>query len=100
MKKKEIEINAKLSILQNYQLSLELENFSSKINQLLKENKKLQELIDQKTRDIDIQKSSEVDFAEKENIKKKIIVGLQNHQKDLEIKINELEEELEDMQDS
>ena len=98
MKKKEIEINAKLSILQNYQLSLELEHFSDKINQLLKENSKLQEEIDKQVREIDIQKSSEIDFSEKENWKKKQLLALNNKNQQLEDKIGDLEEELSDLQ--
>lgn len=98
MKKKEIEINAKLSILQNYQLSLELEHFSHKINQLLKENRKLQEEIDKQIRDIDIQKSSQVDYSEKENCKKRQLLALNNKNQELEDKIADLEVELQDLQ--
>lgn len=92
MKKKEIEVNAKLTILQNYQLSLELEAFSEKINAMLKENVRLQDFIERKNREIDIQKSSEIDFAEQENIKKRMILRLTGRSKELEEEIEELED--------
>lgn len=95
MKKKEIEINAKLSILQNYQLSTELEHFSDKINSLLKENSRLQELIATKQREITIQKSSEMEFLEKENSKKRLIMNLNNKNEELMKNIRTLEENVE-----
>lgn len=91
MKKKEIEINAKLSILQNYQLALELESFSERINLMLKENARFQQSIEKQNRDMEIQKSSQVEFLEREKVKKRQIVKLtERHEKLLE-EINDLE---------
>jgi hypothetical protein len=92
MKKKEIEVNAKLTILQNFQLSLELEAFSAKINVMLKDNVRLQDLIERKNREIEIQKSSEVDFAEQENSRKKVILRLTSRRDELQQEIASLEE--------
>jgi chromosome segregation ATPase len=42
MKKREVETTKKLSILQNFQLNMELDSHSKKIDKLIRENKKLQ----------------------------------------------------------
>ena len=47
MKKKEIETTKKLSILQNFQLNMELDSHSHKIDKLIHENKKLQSELNQ-----------------------------------------------------
>lgn len=91
MKRKEIEVNAKLTILQNFQLSLELEAFGEKIQEMLKDNVRLGDLIERKNREIDIHKSSEVDFAEQERNKKKTILRLTTREFELQREVEELE---------
>jgi hypothetical protein len=76
MKFKETEVTAKLSILQNYQLSLELEHFSTKITDQLSENMALQDNINSVSREVEIQKTAEMEFSTIENDNKKKIVEL------------------------
>ena len=65
MKNKEIQATKKLSILQNIQLSIELENQSNRVDSLIEENDKLQDLIERYKREIDSFKFIEGDFTKK-----------------------------------
>lgn len=72
----ETEVTSKMSILQNYHLSLELENFAAKISEQLAENTSLQESINSISREVEIQKMAEMEFSQIENETKKKIVDL------------------------
>lgn len=80
MKKKELEGTKKLSILQNLQLVVELENQADKIEQHLEENEKLREKCEELQREVNTHKFVEVNFSKKSVKNQKTILDLTNQQ--------------------
>ena len=95
----ETEVTSKMSILQNYHLSLELESFSSKINEQLAENSSLQESINTISREMEIQKMAESEFSQIENEAKKKIVDLTGKNSSYISYLRDVKRELEDKEE-
>lgn len=76
MKKKELEGTKKLSILQNLQLIVELENQSDKIEHHLSENEKLRTEVEELHREVNTHKCVEVNFSKKSVKNQKLILTL------------------------
>jgi hypothetical protein len=93
MKKKEVETTKKLSILQNFQLNMELDSHSKKIDKLIQENKKLQHQLNELFLTIGSYKDVEQNFYTRiEKIKKK--------KERLESKTQKICEEIEKMKEA
>ncbi len=79
-KNKEIEGSKKLSILQNLQLVVELENQSERIEYYIDQNTKLREKITELTREVSTHKYVEVNFSKKSNSNQQKILELTEQQ--------------------
>jgi chromosome segregation ATPase len=93
MKKREVETTKKLSILQNFQLNMELDSHSKKIDKLIRENKKLQNQLNELFLDIGSYKGVEKDFYRQ-------IEKIDERSHKAQEKIKKLEKEVNSMQNS
>lgn len=93
MKKKEVETTKKLSILQNFQLNMELDSHSKKIDKLIQDNKKLQNQLNELFLTIGSYKGVENNFYER-------IEKINQKSEHFREKIKKLELEIEKMKNS
>ena len=85
LKKEQLSATTRLAVLQNHQLTGELQFQSKQTQKLLFENEKLQKKVSNLQKDVDIHKQIEEELAKRSHISKGIIKKLTN-------KISELEE--------
>lgn len=86
LKKEQLETTTRLTVLQNHQLTTELEYQSKQTEKLLFKNSKLTEQVTSLNRDIEIHKQVEQELAKRSHFSQKLI-------KKLSARIKELEEE-------
>lgn len=86
LKKEQLQTTTRLTVLQNHQLTTELEYQSKQTEKLLFKNSKLQEQVTTLKRDVEIHKQVEQELAKRSHFSQKLI-------KKLSAKIKELEEE-------
>lgn len=86
LKKEQMNTTTRLTVLQNHQLTTELEYQSKQTEKLLFKNAKLQEQVTTLKRDVEIHKQVEQELAKRSHFSQKLI-------KKLSTKIKELEEE-------
>lgn len=82
----QLQTTTKLTILQNHQLTTELEYQSRQTEQLLFKNNKMKEQIDTLKRDIQIHKEVEKELAKRSHFCQKVIKKLRTQVKELEAK--------------
>ena len=90
LKKEQLATTTRLTVLQNHQLTTELEYQSKQTEKLLFKNSKLQEQVTTLKRDVEIHKQVEQELAKRSHFSQKLI-------KKLSAKIKELEEEAENL---
>lgn len=90
LKKEQMNTTTRLTVLQNHQLTTELEYQSKQTEKLLFKNAKLQEQVTTLKRDVEIHKQVEQELAKRSHFSQKLI-------KKLSAKIKELEEESENI---
>lgn len=76
LKKEQIETTNKLTVLQNHQLTTELEYQSKQTEKLLNKNTKLTEQIAQLKRDVEIHKQVEQELANRSHTSQKFIKNM------------------------
>ncbi|CAD8177752.1 unnamed protein product [Paramecium pentaurelia] len=91
LKKEQLETTTRLTVLQNHQLTTELEYQSKQTEKLLFKNSKLSEQVTSLKRDIEIHKQVEQELAKRSHFSQKLI-------KKLTAKIKELEDQQEQQQ--
>lgn len=95
LKKEQIATTNRLTVLQNHQLTTELEYQSKQTEKLLSKNTKLQDQIALLKRDVEIHKSVEQDLAKRSHNSQKKIKALSQKIKDLEEKNETLKKQRE-----
>eukprot|EP00825_Cyclidium_porcatum_P038879 TRINITY_DN4602_c0_g1_i1.p1 TRINITY_DN4602_c0_g1~~TRINITY_DN4602_c0_g1_i1.p1 ORF type:complete len:294 (-),score=72.77 TRINITY_DN4602_c0_g1_i1:42-923(-) len=84
LKKEQIETTNKLTVLQNHQLTTELEYQSKQTEKLLNKNTKLTEQIAQLKRDVEIHKQVESELANRSHTSQKFIKNMSEQIKQME----------------
>lgn len=84
MNDEQLQTTTRLTILQNQQLTTELEYQSKQCEQLLFRNNKMKEKIDALTRDVQIHQDVEKELAKRSHYSQKIIKRLKDRVRDLE----------------
>lgn len=80
----QLQTTTRLTILQNHQLTTELEHQSKQTEELLDKNKHLVQQIEQAKRDIEIHKEMEKELAKRSHFCQKVIKKLKKQAEDLE----------------
>ncbi|CAD8205680.1 unnamed protein product [Paramecium octaurelia] len=89
--KEQLETTTRLTVLQNYQMTTELEYQSKHTGKLLGEHTKLQEQVTSLKRDIEIHKQVEQELAKRSHFSQKLIKKLSSRIKDLEDQLEQKE---------
>ncbi|CAK95017.1 unnamed protein product (macronuclear) [Paramecium tetraurelia] len=89
--KEQLETTTRLTVLQNYQMTTELEYQSKQTGKLLGESTKLQEQVTSLKRDIEIHKQVEQELAKRSHFSQKLIKKLSSRIKDLEDQLEQKE---------
>lgn len=93
LKNEQIQTTKRLTVLQNYQLSTELEYQSKQTEKLLNKNQVLQDQVVTLKREIEIHKEVEKQLADKAQKCQDKLKGLTENIKDLEMELSALSEE-------
>ncbi|KAM3129413.1 hypothetical protein pb186bvf_018487 [Paramecium bursaria] len=101
LKKEQLETTTRLTVLQNHQLTTELEYQSKQTEKLLFKNSKLQEQVTSLKRDIEIHKQVEQELAKRSHFSQKLIKKLSARIKELEdIQENQQQQQEQNQQQS
>lgn len=95
MKKEQLEPKTRLTVLQNYQLTTELEYQSKQTEKLFFKNQKLIEQVKALKRDVEIHKQVETELAKRSHFCEKLIGKLRKRIQELEEESQELRAEIE-----
>lgn len=95
LKKEQLEPKTRLTVLQNYQLTTELEYQSKQTEKLFFKNQKLLEQVKALRRDVEIHKQVETELAKRSHFCEKLIGKLKKRLSEIEEESHELKAEIE-----
>lgn len=95
LKKEQLEPKTRLTVLQNYQLTTELEYQSKQTEKLFFKNQKLLEQVKALRRDVEIHKQVETELAKRSHFCEKLITKLKKRLNEIEEESHELRAEIE-----